>query len=151
MPTRGNRGDAADRGHLDDVPAVLLTQVGQGGLGDPQRSEHVGRDLVACLLLGQFLDKPELAVAGVVYHDVQPTEMVVCLLDRREVGVSIGDVQANRQQRVAVAFHQIVQRCGVARRRCDLVAALQRGDRPFPSESARGTGDKPNFFAHAVL
>ncbi len=45
---------------------------------------------------------------------------------------------------------QVVQRRGVARGGGDLVAALQRGDRPLPSEAARRTGDEPNFFRHAL-
>jgi hypothetical protein len=147
----GKRRDATDRGHLDDVPAALLPQVWQGSLGDPQRTEHVGFDLFSRLLLGQLFDEPKLAVSGVVHHNVQATEMIVCLLDRREVAVVIGDVQPNRQRRVAIAFHQIVQESGVACRGGDLVATLQRGDRPIPSESAGCTRDKPDFFAHAVL
>ena len=77
--------------------------------------------------------------------------MLVRLLDRREVRFPIGDVQTNRQHRVTVRVNQILQRCGVACRGGDLVAPLQRCDRPLTSESARCTGDKPNFFAHAVL
>jgi hypothetical protein len=131
--------------------AALLAQVRQRGLGDPQRAEHVGLDLIACLLLGQFFDEPELAVTGVVHHDVQAPEMVVRLADGGEVCVSIGDVQPNRQQCVAVLVDQIVQRCGVACGGGHFVASLQRGNCPFTAESARRTGDKPNFFVHAGL
>ena len=97
MPTFGKRHDAADRGHLDDVPAALLAQIRQRGLGDPQRAEHVRLDLVAGIGFGQLFDEAELAVAGVVDHDVQPPEVIVGLLDRGEVRVPIGDVQLDRQ------------------------------------------------------
>ena len=40
-------GDAADRGHLDDVPAVLGAQEEQRRLVIHRRAEHVGLDLVA--------------------------------------------------------------------------------------------------------
>ncbi len=58
--------DAADRGHLEDVAAALRPQIRQCGLGDPQGTEDVGLDLIACVLLGQLLDEAELTVAGVV-------------------------------------------------------------------------------------
>ena len=116
------------------MAAALRAQVRQRGLGDPQRAEHVRLDLVAGLLLGQLLDEAELAVAGVVDHDVEPAEVVVGLLDRGEVGVAVGDVERDRQQRVAVLRDQVVERRGVARGGGHLVAALQRGDRPLPAE-----------------
>ncbi len=130
------RGDAADRRHLDDVPAALGPQVRQRGLGDPQRAEHVGLDLVARFLLGQLLDEAEVAVAGVVDDDVEPPEVLVRLLDGGEVRVAVGDVELNRQQRVAVLLRQVVQCRGVARGGRDLVAAFQGRDRPLPAEAA---------------
>ena len=133
------------------MAAALFAQVRQRGLSDPQRSEYVRLDLVAGVLLGELLDEAELAVAGVVDDDVQPSEMVVRLLDRGEVRRAVGDIQLDRQDRVAVGVHQIGQRRGIARRGRDLVAPLQCSDGPFPSEAPRGTGDKPNFFAHAGL
>ena len=90
-------------------PLRLLAQIRQRGLGDPQRAEHVRLDLVAGVLLGQLLDEAELAVAGVVDDDVQAPEMVVGLLDRGEVGGAIGDVQLDRQNRVAELVDQIGQ------------------------------------------
>jgi hypothetical protein len=80
------RGDAADRGDLNDVPAALGAQVQQRGLGHPQRTEQVGLQLGAGLGLGEFLDEAEVPVAGVVDHDVQPAEVVV-RIDGGEVGV----------------------------------------------------------------
>ena len=142
------RRDAADRRHLDDVPAALGAQVGKRGLGDPQRAEHVGLDLVARLLLGQLLDEAEVPVACVVDHDVQPAEVVVGLPDRGEVRVAVGHVELDRQQRVAVFLGQVGQRRGVARGGGDLVAALQGRDRPLPAESARRARDEPNFACH---
>jgi hypothetical protein len=61
--------------------------------------------------------------------------VAVGLLDRGEVRRAIGHVQLDRQNGVAVGVHQIGQRRGVARGRRDLVAALQGGDCPFPSEA----------------
>ena len=53
------RGDAADRRHLDDVPAALRPQERQRGLGDPQRAEHVRLDLVARVLSDSSSMKPK--------------------------------------------------------------------------------------------
>ena len=117
-------------------PLRLLAQIRQRGLGDPQRAEHVRLDLVAGVLLGQLLDEAELAVAGVVDDDVQAPEMVVGLLDRGEVGGAIGDVQRDRQNRVAELVDQIGQCRGVARGGGDFVAPIQGGDRPFASEAS---------------
>ena len=58
--------------------------------------------------LGEFLDEAEVPVAGVVDHDVQPAEVVVRGLTA-EVGVPVGDVQRDRQQRVAVLLRQVGQ------------------------------------------
>ena len=91
---------------IDDTwmmwPLRCARRIRQRGLGDPQRAEHVGLDLVARLGLGELLDEAELAVAGVVDDDVEPAEVVVGLLDRGEVGVAVGHVERDRQQRVAV-------------------------------------------------
>ncbi len=132
------------------MPAALRPQERQRGLRHPQRAEHVGLDLVARLGLGQLLDEAEVAVAGVVDDDVEPAEVVVGLLDGGEVGVAIGHVELDRQQRVAVLLGEVVQRRGVARGGRDLVAAFQRRDRPLPAEAARCPGDEPNFFSSCL-
>ena len=89
-----------------------------------------------------------MAVAGVVDDDVEAAEVVVGLLDGGEVGVAVGHVELDRQQRVAVLLPQVVERRGVAGGGRDLVAALQRRDRPLPAEATRCPGDEPNFFSH---
>src|SRR5665811_337246 len=62
----GERGDPADGGDLQDVTAALGAQEWQRRLGDPQRPEQVGLDLLAGFRLAELLDHAELAVAGVV-------------------------------------------------------------------------------------
>ncbi len=124
---------------IDDTwmmcPLRWARRIRQRGLGHPQRAEHVGLDLVARLLLGQLLDEAEVAVAGVVDDDVEPPEVIVRLLDRGEVGVAVGHVELDRQQRVAVLRGQIVERRGVAGGGRDLVAALERRDRPLAART----------------
>ena len=139
------RRDPADRRDLQDVARVLAAQDGQRGLGDPQRAEHVRLELVARVGLGQFLDHAELAVAGVVDDDVEPSEVPGGQFHRREVRRAVVDVQLQRQQRVAELLAQVIQRGGVARGGGHLVSALQRGDRPLASEAFRCSRDEPGL------
>ena len=118
------------------MAAALLAQERERGLRDPQRAEQVGLDLVACLLLADLLDHAELPVTGVVHDDVQAPEVLVGAADGLEHRVAVGDVERERQQRVAVLGREVVERVRVARRRRDPVAALQRGDRPLAAEAA---------------
>src|SRR5690606_30108073 len=74
--------------------------------------------------------------------------MIMSLLDGAEVGVPIGDVERDRQQRVAVVGYQIVQRRRVARGGRDLVAALEGRDGPFPAETTGRASDEPNLVSH---
>ena len=92
-----------------------------------------------------------MAVAGVVDDDVQPAEVVVGLLDGGEIGVAVGDVQRDGQDRLAVLVDQVGQAVGVACGGGDLVAAFQRGDRPLPAEAAGRAGDEPDFSTHASI
>jgi len=64
MPTLGKRGDSADGGDLQEVTAALGAQERQRRLGDPQRPEQVGLDLLVGLRLAEFLDHAELAAAS---------------------------------------------------------------------------------------
>ena len=76
------------------------------------------------LLLGDLFDRAEEAVAGVVDHDVEPSEGVVRGLNGRERLVAVGDVELQRQNGVAVLVDQVAQRLGVAGGSRDFVAAL---------------------------
>jgi len=77
----GERGDPTDGGNLQEVTAALGAQERQRRLGDPQRPEQVGLDLLAGLRFAELLNHVELAVAGVVHHDVEPAEVPVSLSD----------------------------------------------------------------------
>ena len=103
-------------GSMQDVAGALRAQEGQGGLRDEQRPEHVGVELRARLGLGDLLDHPELAVAGVVDDDVERAEVVVCLPHGGEDGVPVVDVELERQYLVAELLHQVVEALRVAGR-----------------------------------
>ena len=77
--------------------------------------------------------------------------MIVRLLDRREVRVPIGDVQTNRQQRVAVLVDQSSSDAVLRAVAATLSPRSSAAIGPLTPESARCSGDKPNFFTHATL
>ena len=92
----GEGGDPADAGDLHDVPAALLTQEGDGSLGDPQSAEEVGLQLRAGLVVGGLLDRAEVAVACVVDDHVETAEPVVRGLYGGDAGGPVGDIQLDR-------------------------------------------------------
>jgi hypothetical protein len=118
------------------VAAALLAQQRQRGLRDPQRAEQVGLDLSTGLLLGDLLDRPEVAVAGVVDDDVQAAEMLVSLGDGGERRLPVGDIEREREQRVAVLDPQVLESARVAGGGRNAIAALQCRARPLPTETA---------------
>jgi phosphoribosyl isomerase A len=149
-PDVRERRDAADRRHLQDVAGTLFTQERQRRLRHPQRAEQVGLDLVAGLSLAELLDHAELSVPGVVHDDVEAAEPIVRLLNCVEHRTAVSDVEPQRQQGVAEALGQIVEAGGVPRGGGDPVAALERRDRPLPTETARRTRDEPRLGSHAA-
>ena len=138
MPMFGNARDPADRGHLQDVARALLAQERQRGLGHPERAEQVGLDLVAGVGLAELLDHAELPVAGVVDDDVEPAEVLVRLRDGGEVGRAVGDVERERQHRVAVLLRRGRRGSSVAGGRGD-ASRRARGRRSPTRGRSRGT------------
>ena len=122
---------------------ALLTHEWQSGLSDPERTEDVRLELVACFLLGDFFDHSELAVTSIVDDDVKAPERLMRSRDSGEVSVSIVDIQFDGEQVVAVFVGQVFQRLEPARRRRHLVTAVERCDRPLPAETARSSSDEP--------
>jgi hypothetical protein len=141
----GKRGDAADRGDLDDVAGALLAHDRQRRLGHPDRAEDVGLDLVAGLLRGDLLDRAEEPVAGVVDDHVEAAELLPGRLHGGDVGVHVLHVERQGQHVVAVLLGQRLERRYVARRRRHPVTALERRFGPDPAEALRAPGDEPNF------
>ncbi len=139
------RADAADARHLDDVSAALRPQDRQRGLRHPQRAEHIGLQLRANLVLGQFLDHAELAVTGVVHDDVEPPEVLRGLLHGGEITGSVGHVQPDRQECVGVFGDDLVQGGQIAGGTGDAVASIECREGPFAAEAARYAGDEPNL------
>jgi hypothetical protein len=66
----------------------------------------------------------------------KPPEMLVGVRHRAKGRLAVGDIEGQREQRVAVLGPQVVQRSRVTRRRGDAVAAIQRGLRPLATKAA---------------
>jgi hypothetical protein len=86
----------------------LLPQVRQRRLGHPQSPEQVRLQLGPDLALADLLDHPEVPVAGVVHHDIEPPEPLMRLPHRGEGRRPVGHVQLDGQDRVTVLRDQFV-------------------------------------------
>ena len=76
--------------------------------------------------------------------------MRVCLGECREDRRTVGDVECEREHRVAVRSDEGVQAGDVAGSGDDEVTAFERSQSPLPAEAARRTGDEPGLGAHVV-
>ena len=126
-------------------PEPCSRMIRQRRLCHPERTEEVRLELAADVGLAHLLDEAEVAVAGVVDDDVEPAEAIVRLLHGGEVRVAVGDVEGDRQDRVAVGLDEVVEGGGVAGGRGDVVASLECGDRPLATEPTGRSGDEPRF------
>src|SRR5437868_1142881 len=141
-------GDATDRRHLQDVSTALRAKDRKRSLGHPQGPEEVGLDLRPRLFLAELLHHAELAVAGVVDDDVEAAEPLTRMTHSGENGVTVGDVERDGQDAVAVFREEVVELGDVASGGRDLVTAVEGCDRPFAAEAARGASDEPGLRSH---
>jgi hypothetical protein len=88
------------------VTGALRPHDRQRRLCDPQGAEEVRLELRSHLVLREFLDHAEVAVAGVVDDDVELAEVVGGFLHSVEVGAAVGDIELNRQDRIAVGVDE---------------------------------------------
>jgi hypothetical protein len=80
----------------------------------------------------------EKALAGIVYQNIQPAEMLVRLLNDLVHRLRIGHVEGQWQNRVSEALFKVRDVFQLSRRGRDLVSALERGFGPDAAETARG-------------
>jgi hypothetical protein len=91
------------------VAAALLAQHGQRGARDVGDAEEVGLDLRAKVVVGHVLDGADVAVPGVVDHDVETAESLDGLLHGRACRSRIGHVERDRANAIAVLRDQCRQ------------------------------------------
>jgi hypothetical protein len=84
-----------------------------------------------------------VTVAGVVDHDIQPSEMLGGALDAVKRRRPVGDIELQRQHQFAVLADERFKRLHIAGSRRDAIASVQGGVCPFPSEALRCAGDEP--------
>ena len=75
--------------------------------------------------------------------------MLAGLGDRRAGGGRVGDVEGDGADAVAVLGAEVGELPGLAGRRGDEVAGLERGAHKGAAEAAGGTCDEPGLF-HAI-
>jgi len=97
--------------------------------------EQVGLQLVPQVGLGQFLDRAELSVPGVVHHHVQPAEPLVRPPHGGRPGSAVGHVERDRQHGVPVLGDQISHRRRVSGGGRDLNAPLEGRHRECAPEA----------------
>ena len=95
-PAAGEHEPPAHRADVDDPPVMLAPHPRQHQLAHPDEAEHVRLELAADLLHRDVLDRPGLAVAGVVHEranralvlldagDGGPHRLLVCHVKRQQ-------------------------------------------------------------------
>ena len=90
----GRRTQAFGGGHVDDAAGLALEQPGQGGPNQSLMRGHVdGQGPLPEFVVAFRLDRQARGHSGVVYQDVEPSEVVVDLLDRGPNSRGVGDVE----------------------------------------------------------
>ena len=115
-----------------------------------REAEEIGVEHRAHVGVVAFLDRREIAVAGVVDEDIDAAEASLGRLDRGVDLLLLVDVEREREAVLVVARDNVVDLRLVARRHDDAIAALEQDDGEFPTESGRAAGDEPNGFGFAM-
>src|SRR5439155_24264773 len=105
--------------------------------------EQVGLDLTPGLLLGELLDRAELAVARIVAEHAETAEVPVGAPYRLLDACLFGHDELQCQQALAVRCGEVLKRARVPCGSCDAVTALERRLRPYSAKAPRGTCDEP--------
>ena len=122
-----------------------MAQVRRDRTDQLDRRDHVGVDLAADLLVGEFLGQANQAVAGVGNDDVDPSELGERSVDHGAQLRGVGDVELGAPELIAVAVGQVVESRGTAQRRGDSIAALEQDLGHLAAETAGGAGDEPGL------
>jgi hypothetical protein len=130
-----DRADAAaDRGDLEEVARALLAQDREHGLGHVDHAVEVGVDLRLEVVERDVLDGGEVAVAGVVDHDVQAAERGDRFLDGasdgRVVSAQAAVLERNVSTDVALRYKR------AAARHRDVLTDLIRRHLPETGDAA---------------
>jgi hypothetical protein len=133
---------AAHRADVDDPPLALAAHPGEDQLAHPDQAEDIGLELTADALDRDGLDRPRLAVAGVV--DEGPNRPIG-RLDRVDAGLHRGLVGDVACERLAALGLQVLDRLRSAGGRIDLVPAPGQGPRRLVPDPRRATGDQDDL------
>jgi hypothetical protein len=107
------------------------------------RSEDIDFELAPQLFLAKLFHSTEGAEACVIDENIDTAEVMLCLLNCAVNTLSVGDVELERQNEIAVFFAQIFQRLRTAAGSRDLVTTLQSSFDKSAAEPAICTSDEP--------
>ncbi len=100
--------------------------IGSTARVESREAKHIGLEHRPNVVVVAFLDRREIAVAGVVDKDVDATEASLGGLDGRFDLCLLLDVEIESQRLVGVVADEIVDLRFVARRHHDAIAARQQ-------------------------
>jgi hypothetical protein len=127
------------RGDVHDPPGALRAHRGEHELAHPHEAEDVGLELAADHVERDALDRPRLAVAGVVDQRADGAVLGLDGPDRLGHRGLVRDVQ--REQATAAAL-EVGDRLGPPRARVDGVPALCEVLRGGAADARRAAGDE---------
>jgi hypothetical protein len=140
----GQADEAADGGEIDDVAALLPTEMGEHGAGDAEKAEDVGFVDGGDFGVAGFLDSAEEAVAGIVDQDVDAAEAFDGCFDHAgDVGFVV-EIHGDGEEAVGGFRELCGDFFGLARGGDDGVSTLESGADEFMAEALGGAGDEPD-------
>ena len=135
---------------MTTAPDFCARMIGSTARSQGREAKHIGLEHRPDVGVVAFLDRREIAIAGVVDEDVDAAEAPPGGLDG---GFDLGlllDVEFERQRPLAVVADEIVDLRLVARGDHDAIAALEQDLRQLPAEAGRAAGNEPNGFGRSV-
>jgi hypothetical protein len=126
------------------VAAPARAHARQHAPGHGHQAEEVRLEHRPHLLLLAFLDRGQVAVAGVVHQHVDAAEGALRLLHRGVHLRRIGDVEAKREAVLRVRCDDVPDLIRIARRRHGFVSMRQGAQSDGSAQPGRAAGDEPD-------
>ena len=146
----GKADEAADRGDVDDRPRLLGAHDREHRARHGGEAKEIGLEHGAHVGVVAFLDRGEIAVAGVIDEDVDAAEASLGGFDRGVDLILLVDVESEHEAVLLVPGDNVGDLRLVARRGDDAIAALEKDDCKLTAEPSRAAGDEPDRFGMGV-
>jgi len=143
--------ETRNAGDTDDVTAALLSKIRKSRTDHAQSSEKVSVEFCANTRLIRFLNGAYESITGIVENNVELAEVHAGARNSILDLSSVGHIQSQRQNRIAITFLKIGNRLKLACGDCHFVAAVECSFCPDSTETAGCTSDKPDFLRYGSL